>query len=109
MRISELSTTTRNVELVAIVISKGEIREVDTRYGSANVCDAVIDDGTGQIKWRLWRQQIQLVKIGDKVRIENGFIRTFYGEKVLNLGSDGSIIVLNRQDNNHGSMQGGVK
>lgn len=82
------------MELVATVTSKGEMREVDTRYGSASICDAVLDDGTGQVKWRLWRGQINIVKVGDKVRIENGFIRTFYGEKVLNLGSDGRITVL---------------
>lgn len=97
MKISEIGTNTRNIELVATVISIGEQREVDTRYGSAIICDAVIDDGSGQIKWRLWRQQVNSVKVGDVVKIENGFIRTFYGEKVLNLGSDGRITVIQRR------------
>lgn len=97
MKITEIGTNTRNIELVATVISIGERREVDTRYGPAVVCDAIIDDSTGQIKWRLWRQQISMIKVGDVVKIENGFIRTFYGEKVLNLGADGRITVLHRR------------
>lgn len=102
MKISDLGTDTRNIELIATVISKGDIHEVDTRYGSANICDAVLDDGTGRIKWRLWRGQINMVNVGDIVKVENGFIRTFYGEKVLNLGSDGRITVLHRHTDING-------
>lgn len=69
---------------------------MDTRYGPALICDAIIDDGSGQIKWRLWRQQVNMVRVGDVVKIQNGFVRTFYGEKVLNLGADGKITVLHR-------------
>lgn len=97
MKISEIGTSTRNIELVATVMSIDKPREVDTRYGPAVICDAIIDDGTGQIKWRLWRQQVNMVKQGDVVRIENGFVRTFYGDKVLNLGSDGKITILHRR------------
>lgn len=97
MKIAEIGNNTRNIELVATVISMDKPREVDTRYGPAVVCDAIIDDGAGQIKWRLWRQQVHMVRVGDVVKIENGFIRTFYGEKILNLGSDGRITVIQRR------------
>ena len=58
---------------------------VETRFGPALYAQAILKDETGEIKLNLWRWQVELVKVGFRVRIENGF--TKFGE--LNVGSRG--------------------
>ncbi len=79
---------------MARVIRKGEHREISTRYGPALVSDAELEDPTGTLPWRLWRNQIGMVKVGDVVLLENGFVRSFGDRMELNLGADGRITVL---------------
>ena len=71
-------------------------RIVKTRFGEAPVATAVLEDDSGKISLNLWRNQIDLVKEGDVVRIENGFVRTFKDQLELNVGSRGRIIVISR-------------
>ncbi len=97
MQIRDVGPTSRNIILVAKVASKGQPYEIRTRYGPAIICDAVLEDETGKIGWRLWRDQVGNVKVGDMVRIENAFVRLFQERKELNLGRDGRITVLSRE------------
>lgn len=96
MQIKDIGPTSRNVSLVAKVVRKGQPYQISTRYGPAIICDAAVEDETGKIGWRLWREQIDMVQIGDIVRIENAFVRSFQDWKELNLGRDGRITVLQR-------------
>jgi ssDNA-binding replication factor A large subunit len=57
---------------------------------------AIIDDGTGQIKLNLWRKQIDLVRVGARIRVENAFAKEFRGQVELNVGSNGRIVVLDK-------------
>lgn len=84
----------RGLNLECKVTSKGMPHEISTRFGPAMVSEAEIEDPTGRIAWRLWRAQTELVKVGDRVLIQNAFVRS-YGEKLeVNLGSDGRITVI---------------
>ena len=67
-------------------------RIVKTRFGEAPVARAILEDDTGKIALNLWRGQIKLVKEGDVVRIENGFVRTYQDQLELNVGSRGKIV-----------------
>ena len=78
------------------IISVSDEKEVETKYGKVHVANAVLEDDTGKIRLKLWRGQINLVKVGDLVRIENGFIRTFQQQLELNVGSRGRITVISR-------------
>jgi adenine-specific DNA glycosylase len=40
----------------------------------------------------------RLVKVGDTIRVENGFVRSFKGQLELNVGSKGKIVVVSRHD-----------
>jgi replication factor A1 len=71
-------------------------RIVKTRFGEAPVATAVLEDSSGKISLNLWRGQIDLVKEGYVVRIENGFVRTYQGRIELNVGSRGRIVVLSK-------------
>lgn len=69
---------------------------VETRFGEAQVARAVLEDETGRINLNLWRDQIELVREGAVVRIENGFVKTYKDQLELNVGSRGKITVLSR-------------
>jgi len=94
VRIVDIRPAMRNIEVTGMITGMGQEREVDTRFGPARVATATLEDDTGSIRLNLWRQQIDLVKKGDAVRIVNAFTRTFGGQIELNIGKDGSIMVL---------------
>lgn len=84
----------KQINIVARIIEKGETREVTTKYGSALVSWATLEDETGKIRLNLWRGQISAVKVGDIIRLENAFVRSFKETLELNVGSDGRIVVI---------------
>lgn len=96
MKISEIRDGDRNINLEAKVIEIGDSREVKSRYNNETyrVADATIEDETGTMKLSLWNEQIQLVRISDRVKIENGYARSFRGELQLNSGKYGSLTVI---------------
>ena len=74
---------------------------VKTRFGEAPVARAVLEDDTGKIALNLWRGQIDLVKEGDIVRVENAFVRTYQDQLELNVGSRGRIVLLSGNESSH--------
>jgi len=96
MKINELRSGMRKVNLVAKVLEISEPREVVSRFSGRvfKVADAIIGDETGTIKLSLWNEQIEQVKVNDTIKIENGYIRSFRGEPQLNVGRYGKLTVL---------------
>jgi replication factor A1 len=86
----------RKVDVEANVIQKSETREVRSRYTNETfrVADATIEDETGTITLTLWNEQTEQVNEGDRVKIENGYIKSFRGELQLNSGKYGTLTVL---------------
>ncbi len=86
----------RRVDVEAKVIQKSEIREVSSRYTneSYRVADATVEDETGTITLTLWNEQTEQVNVDDRVKIENGYIKSFRGELQLNSGKYGTLTVL---------------
>jgi len=95
LRIRDLRDGMRRVDIVAKVIEKSEIREVQSRSGDETyrVADTVISDGSGTVKLVLWNRQIDQVNIDDMVRIENGYTKSFRGEIQVNVGRYGTLTV----------------
>jgi replication factor A1 len=92
MNIGELKPNMRGINIVGKIESMGESRTVNLRTGgSARVADAVISDDSGSIKLSLWDDQIDMVKQGDTVSIENGYTQSFRGENSLNIGRYGKL------------------
>lgn len=98
VKISDLRDGMRGVNLVAKVLEISEPREVVSRFDGRThkVADAIIGDETGTIKLSLWNEQIGRVNVNDTIKIENGYIRSFRGEKQLNVGKFGRLTVLYR-------------
>jgi replication factor A1 len=95
MNIKDLRDGMRTVEAEGEIIDISTPREVSLRTGGqAKVADATLKDETGTIKLSLWDNQIDQVTKGAHVKVSNGYINTFRGERQLNVGRYGKLEVL---------------
>jgi ssDNA-binding replication factor A large subunit len=94
MKISELENGMSNVEIEAKVVDKSEKRLVMTKYGRREVARVLLEDETGQINLTLWGKDIDLVSVGDKVKITGAFVTEFRDELQLNVPRSGRIEVI---------------
>jgi replication factor A1 len=81
------------ITIEAKIRDKGEPRTVNTKFGETQVCDAYLEDDSGSIKFTIWGDDIQKVKNGDLVKIENGYTTEFRGEVQLNKSRTGKMDV----------------
>lgn len=93
MKISELTIRQSNVDVDGVIIEMGEIRTFDRFGRELKVANAVLKDDSGSIKLTLWNDDTNL-KEGDKVKVLNGYVNEFQGEKQLTAGKFGKIEVV---------------
>ncbi|MEE9585409.1 MAG: OB-fold nucleic acid binding domain-containing protein [Nitrososphaerales archaeon] len=94
MKISDLRDGMRKIDVEGEITEISESRTVNLRMGGeARVADAVLNDETGSIKVSLWDDQIDMVKVGAKIKIENGYTNSFRGEVRVNVGRYGTLEV----------------
>ena len=96
MKIKELQSGMKRIDLEADVVEKANPRQVQSRTSGEtfNVADVVVQDETGTIKLTLWNEQIDQVNVGNKIKIENGYVTSFKGEIQLNVGKFGKLTIL---------------
>jgi len=93
MKISELRAGQGSVNIEATVIEMSEPREFN-KYGRVlKVANAMIKDDSGSIKLSLWNADIERVKVGSTIKITNGYVSEFQGEKQLTTGKFGKLEV----------------
>lgn len=92
-KIAKLTPQSRAANVVAKVISKGDVREVTSRKdgSSHRVCDVLVGDETGCIYLSLWNEDIDKVREGDTIKVGNGYVKTFRGKMRLNVGRYGTL------------------
>jgi len=88
MKISELEPNMTGVEIEAKILGISEPRQVRSKTTGEllRVAEALIGDGTETIKLTLWNEQVRQVKVDDRIRINNGYVTSFRGQKQLNVG-----------------------
>jgi replication factor A1 len=94
VRIADIKLGMRNLTLVGKITQIGDVMSVQTKFGPARVAATTLEDESGSIRLNLWRDQIDAVRVGDTVRLENAFVRVFNYQNELNIGKDGKIAVL---------------
>lgn len=88
-KISELRVGQGNVEVSGEITELGNTR-VFNKYGrELKVADAILKDDSGSIKLTLWNDDIMRFKEGDSVKVINGYVSEFQGEKQLTSGKFG--------------------
>ena len=98
MEIKDLQARQANVEVVGEITNKEEPREFQKFGRAGRVCTATIKDASGEIKMTLWNDDIEKVKIGDKVHITNGYVNERQGEPQLTTGRFGKMEILGQSD-----------
>lgn len=91
MKISELTIRQGSVEVEGTIKEVEEPRTFDKFGKELRVSNAVLEDDSGTIKLTLWNDEIDKFKAGDKVKITNGYVNEFQGEKQLTAGKFGKI------------------
>jgi replication factor A1 len=94
MKIADLKDGSAKVNITAKVLEKGQIREVNTKRGRTKVTDAVIEDDSGTIVLVLWGEEIDKIKEGDTVKVENGFVKEWNSSLQLSAGMYGKLSVV---------------
>ncbi len=83
-------------DLELTIVEKEAPRDVVTRYGKeSRVCVAVSEDAEGnRVNLSLWDGEIDLVRVGMRVRITNGWARTFQQELQVSAGLHGQLVII---------------
>lgn len=92
--VKEAKNSRKVEDLVGKVTNKGEPRQVNTKHGPINVCDAQLSDGEDTIKLTLWGDEINKVNNDDMICIKNGFTNSFKGEVSVSKGKFGTLEVV---------------
>jgi replication factor A1 len=98
MNISELRSGQEKVEIEAVITGMEEPREFNKFGKVIRVANATIEDDSGSIKLTLWNQDIEKAKTGTKIKITNGFVNEFKGEKQVTSGKFGKLEFLGESD-----------
>lgn len=94
MKISELKSGEGKVSIEAEVKSVDEPRVFNKFGRDLKLANAVVFDESGEIKLTLWNDDVAKVTIGKKIKITNGFVNEFQGEKQLTAGKFGKLEVI---------------
>jgi replication factor A1 len=93
MKISELEKGKSGVDVEGTIKELGEVRSFDKYGRTLKVANAVLLDDSGEVKLTLWNADIEKVKQGDKIKITNGYVNEYQGEKQLTTGKFGKLEV----------------
>lgn len=93
LKIGEIDKVMDGVSVEGTITAKGRTRSFISRKTGKRVyvANATLSDDTGDITLVLWNRQILTFDVGDKVRIENGYVTEFNGNLQLNVGKYGTI------------------
>jgi replication factor A1 len=96
LKISDIKEGDNEINVEGEIIEKSYAREVRSKYGYRPliVADATLKDETGKITLTLWNEQVEQVKLGDKVKIEKGYAKSFRNILQLSTGRYGKITVI---------------
>jgi len=91
VKINELNSGQGSVEVEGTIKEFGEPRTFNKFGRELTVVNAVLEDDSGTVKLSLWNEDATRFKVGDKVKITNGYVSEFQGEPQLTSGKFGSI------------------
>jgi replication factor A1 len=95
VKISDIKEGDNEINIEGEVAEKSYAREVRSRYGRVlMVADATLKDETGRITLTLWNEQVKQVMVGDRVKIENGYAKSFRNVLQLSTGKYGKLTVI---------------
>ena len=94
MKISELKAQTGDNEVEGVIIDVQPARIFNKFGKEGRVANAKLQDDSGTITLSLWNEQVDQVKIGDRVKISKGWVGDWQGNLQLSTGKFGTLEVI---------------
>lgn len=95
-RVDELVPNNSVNRLELVVLRRYPRRLVNSANYTGSLAAACGRDETGLVGIVLWGEQVNLVKAGDIIRIENGWCRMRDGEIIVSTGRNGTLEIIDR-------------
>jgi GNAT superfamily N-acetyltransferase len=95
--VAELTDGMRHVTVEGVIQEKAHARAVRPRrrrWETLSVANAGFRDDTGRVVLTLWNEQIKQVSVGDRIRVENGYVGAYQRIIHLTVGRSGRLIKL---------------
>lgn len=94
MKATDVKSEMRRIDLDLKIVEIEEPRPYVSRAGrEGRVTTAIGEDDSGRIKISLWDNDVDRVKVGNTVRIRNGYARLFRDEVHISAGMYGKLEV----------------
>lgn len=94
MKANDLKPEMRRIDLDLKIVEIEEPRPYVSRAGrEGRVTTAIGEDDSGRVKISLWDNDVDRVKVGNTVRIRNGYARLFRDEIHVSAGMYGKLEV----------------
>ena len=95
MTASDVKPGMQRMELELTIVEMEEPRTYTKRDGrEGRVTSAIGEDDSGRVKVSLWDADVDRVKVGNKIKITNGYSRSFRDEVQVSAGLYGKLEVL---------------
>lgn len=96
LKISDIKEGNNEINIEGEITEKSYAREVRSKFGYRvlMVADATLKDETGIITLTLWNEQVRQVNVGDRIKIENGYAKSFRNVLQLSTGKNGTLTVI---------------
>ena len=95
MKANEVRPQMRNIDLELKIVEVENPRSYVSPTGrEGRVTTAVGEDDSGRIKISLWDNDVDRVKVGNSIRIRNGYAKFFRGEVHVSAGRYGKLEVV---------------
>ena len=100
LEIRDLNAETKRFNLSAKVTEKSSPRTVLSKWGETFLLStATIMDRSGTIKLPLWKDQIGMISVGDRIHLENARVKRFRGEFQVRVDRLARLMVIENQQN----------
>lgn len=91
-KVKDLSPESKQVNVLAKVVSLSEEKEIQPRFGEARkLVEATVGDETATVLLTLWENQIGMIAPDETIEVDNGYVTLVRGHVRLNVGKYGSI------------------
>jgi ssDNA-binding replication factor A large subunit len=94
LKIVDLKAGQGKVDIEIEVIEISDAREFSKFGKDGRVATARVKDDSGEMDLTLWNENIDEISVGNKVKIENGYVSEFQGNPQLTAGKFGSLTVI---------------
>lgn len=81
----------------ATIVEISPVRNVNTQRGPSEVADATLKDSSGTVVFTLWNEATKKYKVGQKLKISDGWVKEFRGKLQISLGRSGSVTIVGEE------------